>query len=166
METPANAIVFATGNNLKFSGDVIRRSLMCSMDAGVEQPELRDFKTDVLEDAWARRGELVAAGLTVLRAWRVADERLTLPAFGGFEDWSYRVREALVWLGRTDPCETQIKVRESDRSRDEPNRHGGAVEAAPCHGPGLHHSAGHKPSHHRFGLPQRPHGGRVISLGR
>ena len=119
VETPANAIVFATGNNLKFSGDVIRRTLMCSMDAGVERPELRDFKTDVVEETRARRGELVAAGLTVLRAWRVADERLNLPAFGGFEDWSYRVREALVWLDRIDPCETQTKVRDSDHSRDD-----------------------------------------------
>ena len=119
METPANAMVFCTGNNLTFSGDVIRRTLMCSMDAGVEQPELRDFKTDVVEEARDRRGELVAAGLTVLRAWRVADERLNLPAFGGFEDWSYRVREALVWLDRIDPCETLAKVRDSDPHRDD-----------------------------------------------
>jgi hypothetical protein len=119
VETPANAIVFATGNNLTFSGDVIRRTLMCSMDAGVERPELRDFETDVVEETRDRRGELVAAGLTVLRAWRVADERLNLPAFGGFEDWSYRVREALVWLDRTDPCETLAEVRESDPDRGE-----------------------------------------------
>jgi putative DNA primase/helicase len=111
--------VFATGNNLTFSGDVIRRTLMCSMDAGVERPELRDFKTDVVEEARDRRGELVAAGLTVLKAWRVADERLNLPAFGGFEDWSYRVREAMVWLDRTDPCETLAEVRESDPDRGE-----------------------------------------------
>jgi hypothetical protein len=67
IETQMNAMLFATGNNLAFSGDIIRRTLMCTMDAGVERPELRDFKTDVVEEAQDRRGELVVAGLTVLR---------------------------------------------------------------------------------------------------
>jgi len=107
VETPMNAMLFATGNNLTFSGDVIRRTLMCTMDAGCERPELRDFKTDAASEARERRGELVVAALTVLRAWHVADERLNLPAFGGFEDWSYRVREALIWLDRTDPAGPQ-----------------------------------------------------------
>ena len=119
IETPMNAMLFATGNNLTFSGDVIRRTLMCSMDAGVERPELRDFKTDVVAETQDRRGELVVAALTVLRAWHVADERLNLPAFGGFEDWSYRIREALIWLDRTDPCETVAEVRDSDPHRGE-----------------------------------------------
>jgi putative DNA primase/helicase len=119
IETPMNAMLFATGNNLTFSGDVIRRTLMCTMDAGVERPELRDFKVDVVGEAQDRRGELVSAGLTVLRAWHVADERLNLPAFGGFEDWSYRIREALIWLDRIDPCETLAEVRESDSHRGE-----------------------------------------------
>jgi hypothetical protein len=119
VETPMNAIVFATGNNLTFSGDVIRRTLMCSMDAGVERPELRTFSTDVVNEALGRRGELVAAALTVLRAWHVSGDRIDLPAFGSFEDWSYRVREALVWLDRTDPCETLAEVRNSDPQRGE-----------------------------------------------
>jgi hypothetical protein len=119
VETPMNAMLFATGNNLIFSGDVIRRSLMCTMDAGCERPELRAFKTDVAGDAKERRGELVVAALTVLRAWHVSGERINLPAFGGFEDWSFRVREALVWLDRTDPCETVTDVRESDPKRGE-----------------------------------------------
>jgi putative DNA primase/helicase len=110
---------FANWNNLTFSGDVIRRTLMCTMDAGCERPELRDFKTDAASEAKERRGELVVAALTVLRAWHVADERLNLPAFGGFEDWSCRVREALIWLDRTDPCETSVDVRDSDPYRGE-----------------------------------------------
>jgi len=92
---------------------------MCTIDAGVERPELRDFKTDVANEARNRRGELVVAVLTVLRAWHVAAERINLPGFGGFEDWSFRIREALVWLGRTDPCETLAEVRESDPNRGE-----------------------------------------------
>jgi hypothetical protein len=95
-ETPMNAMLYATGNNLTFSGDVTHRALMSTIDAGVEHPGLRAFKSDVIAEAQARRGELVIAALTVLRAWHVADERPNLPPpFGGFEDWSFRVREAL-----------------------------------------------------------------------
>jgi hypothetical protein len=119
IETPMNAMLFATGNNLTFSGDVIRRTLMCTMDAGCERPELRAFKIDAASEARERRVELVVASLTVLRAWHVAGERLNLPAFGSFEDWSYRVREPLIWLDRIDPCETVAEVRDSDPHRGE-----------------------------------------------
>jgi hypothetical protein len=37
VETPVNATVFATGNNLVIGGDAIRRTLMCAMDAGCER---------------------------------------------------------------------------------------------------------------------------------
>jgi len=120
IETPVNATIFATGNNLTIGGDLVRRVLLCSMDAGCERPELRVFKVNVIEIAQARRGELVVAALTVLRAWHVAapGDRLGLTPFGSFEEWSQRIREPLVWLGKVDPCETLIEVRNSDPYRD------------------------------------------------
>jgi hypothetical protein len=120
VETPVNATIFATGNNLTIGGDLVRRALLCSMDAGCERPELREFKVNAVEAAQARRGELVAAALTVLRAWHVMapNHRLGLTPFGSFEEWSQRIREPLVWLGKVDPCETLIEVRNSDPYRD------------------------------------------------
>jgi hypothetical protein len=117
VEVATSATVFATGNNLTIVGDLCRRSLMASLDAGVERPELREFGFDVLELARKRRGELVAAALTVLRAWHVArasGESVNVAALGGFVDWSRRAREPLLWLGEADPCDTAIKVRERD----------------------------------------------------
>ena len=166
VETPMNAMLFATGNNLTFSGDVIRRTLMCTMDAGCERPELRDFKTDAASEAKERRGELVVAALTVLRAWHVAGERLNLPAFGGFEDWSYRVREALIWLDRTDPCETLAEVRDSDPRRGELVT---VIEQWKQHlvpESDLHRAAGDRPRPGQFRLPQRADGGRYVSFWR
>jgi hypothetical protein len=116
-ETPANATLYATGNNLVLAGDVIRRALLCRMDALCERPELRAFGVNVLELAKQSRGELVAAALTVLRAWHVAGERITLAPFGSFEEWSQRIRSPLVWLGKTDPCETLAEIRENDPHR-------------------------------------------------
>jgi hypothetical protein len=117
VETPVNAAIFATGNNLTIVGDLTRRTLICALDAKCERPELRTFDTNVLETARTQRPRLVAAALTVLRAWHVADARVELPPFGGFESWSRRVRELLVWLDRTDPCDTVAKVREDDPKR-------------------------------------------------
>jgi hypothetical protein len=120
VETPVNATIFATGNNLTIGGDLVRRSLLCSMDAGCERPELRVFNVNAVEIAQARRGELVAAALTVLRAWHLAapNNPLNLSPFGSFEEWSHRIREALIWLARVDPCETLAEVRNSDPHRD------------------------------------------------
>ena len=52
----------------------------------------------------------------MLRGWHIAKsfEKVTLSAFGSFEDWSHRVREPLVWLDYADPCDTIRKIRNSD----------------------------------------------------
>jgi putative DNA primase/helicase len=117
VETPVNATIFATGNNLTIVGDLTRRTLVCSLDAHCERPELRIFRGNLLETLRAQRGQLVAAALTVLRAWHVSGESVDVSPFGSFDSWSHRVREPLVWLGRADPCETVIKVREDDPKR-------------------------------------------------
>ena len=119
-ETPVNATIFATGNNLTIGGDLIRRSLLCSMDAGCERPELRVFNVNAIEATKANRGELVAAALTVLRAWHLSAPGTgkSLLPFGSFEEWSQRIREPLVWLDRIDPCETLAEVRKNDPHRD------------------------------------------------
>jgi hypothetical protein len=38
--------VFATGNNIGFKGDMVRRGFVCTLEALDERPELREFKTD------------------------------------------------------------------------------------------------------------------------
>ena len=72
VETPVNAAMYATGNNLTIVGDLTRRTIVCSLDAHCERPELRTFGGNMLETVRVDRGRLVAAALTVLRAWHVA----------------------------------------------------------------------------------------------
>jgi hypothetical protein len=117
VETPVNATLFATGNNLVLAGDLVRRPLRCSMDAQCERPELHSFGVNAIEVAKQQRGELITAALTVLRAWHVAGQRVGLSTFGSFEQWSYRIRAPLVWLGKVDPCETLADIRENDPYR-------------------------------------------------
>src|SRR5262249_22236861 len=104
----------ATGNNIAVQGDMLRRVLACRMDAKCEKPAEREFKFDCETEALENRAELVAAGLTILRAYAVANERVEVTPFGSFEEWSRRVREPLVWLGRDDPYLTQETVKDSD----------------------------------------------------
>jgi putative DNA primase/helicase len=113
-DVPNNAMFYVTGNNLTLAGDLTRRSVVCRLDAGCERPELREFPSDPVEAAKERRAELVVAALTVLRAYFVAEDRVTITPLGSFEAWSRRVREAIVWLGRPDPCDTMASVRRAD----------------------------------------------------
>jgi Bifunctional DNA primase/polymerase, N-terminal len=111
---------FATGNNLVIANDLIRRTLLCQMDAGVERPELRAFKSDVLEVAYQHRSKLVCAILTILRAWHVPGAAVEVaPTLGSFQDWSFRVRSPLVWLDQIDPVQSMENVRETDPARAE-----------------------------------------------
>jgi hypothetical protein len=114
LRVPTTIAVSATGNNLTLGEDMNRRTLLCKIDAGVERPELRKFQRDVIAHVRRYRGELVTAALTVLRAWHVAGMPRQCDQLGGFEDWSRRVREVLIWLGRQDPCNTMEAVRERD----------------------------------------------------
>ena len=111
----SNAAIYATGNNLTFIGDMTRRSLLCSLDAKCERPELRQFDFDMIEEATNKRAELVVAGLTVLRAFVVAGRPpQNQSPFGSFEAWSKLVRAALIWAGEADPLETAEAIRAAD----------------------------------------------------
>jgi len=117
VDVPNASTFFANGNNLVVAGDLTRRTLLCQLDAGVEQPELRTFQHNVLETAHAERGKLVAAILTVLRAWHSAGTTVGVDPLGSFEQWSFRVRSPLLWLNHEDPCDSIEIVRENDPFR-------------------------------------------------
>ena len=110
----SRATVFGNGNNLQLTGDMTRRSLLCSMDSGVERPELRQFSFDPFRAVLADRGKYIAAALTVVRAYIVAGSPDPCPRLASFEQWSDRVRSAIVWLGRADPVETIETARADD----------------------------------------------------
>jgi hypothetical protein len=114
IEVPTTAMVSATGNNLMLVGDMSRRALLCQLDPGVERPELREFSFDPVQWAKDRRGEYVAAALTILLAYHIAGRPFQVAPLGSFADWSNWVRSALIWLGCADPCDTMEKVRKAD----------------------------------------------------
>jgi putative DNA primase/helicase len=108
------ALIVATGNNLIIKGDLIRRSVVCRLDPKVERPELRQFNYNPTADAKTNRGELVAAALTILRAYHVAGRPDRPPRLQSFEQWSDTVRAALMWLDAGDPVGTMDRLRKAD----------------------------------------------------
>jgi putative DNA primase/helicase len=103
-EIENTATILATGNNLVVCDDLVRRTLLCSLDAGVERPETREFRGNPVAEVQANRGAYVAACLTISRAHLAAGCPHELPPLASFGDWSRLVRSALVWLGCEDPA--------------------------------------------------------------
>lgn len=112
-------LFIANGNNLEFRADMSTRAILCTMDARLEKPETRKFSVDLRAEVPRRRGELVAAALTVLRAHAAAGRPGDLIPFGRFEEWSATVRAALVWAGEADPCATREAVSVGDSAKEE-----------------------------------------------
>ncbi|HEX4113636.1 MAG TPA: hypothetical protein VH020_13975 [Stellaceae bacterium] len=111
---PNTFALFANGNNMTIIGDMARRTLQCDLDARVERPELRRFDFEPVEFAKARRGEMVVAVLTIVRAWLTSGAQSAESPLGSYEEWSRMVREPLIWLGEQDPVESIEKIRKGD----------------------------------------------------
>jgi hypothetical protein len=118
-ECESHTAVYATGNNVTFKGDMVRRGLMCNLEALVERPELREFKKDPLDHAASHRGTYVAAVLTIVRAYRKAGAPRVCGPFGSYAAWSQMVRSPLVWLGEPDPIASMDAARVEDPVLDE-----------------------------------------------
>jgi len=116
----SDAIWIANGNGLTIGGDLSRRALKCTLDPKLERPERRNFEGDPVREAQLRRSELVAAGLTVLRAFHLHGKpgAKGLRPWAGFGQWSSLVRGALVWLGMSDPLDSADQLQADDPERE------------------------------------------------
>lgn len=109
--------VFANGNNLSAPADLVRRTLVCRLDANMENPEEREFDFNPVRNVLSDRGRYVAACLTIGRAYIVAGSPDKCRQLASFERWSDLVRSAIVWLGMPDPCQSMDLARSEDPIR-------------------------------------------------
>ena len=114
LDLPTTITVMATGNNLVIKGDLVRRALVCRLDAQTERPELREFNFSPIQTVTDNRPTLVSAGLTIMRAYIAAGRPNQGPPLGSFEEWCRMVRDPLLWLGEADPTSTIERTRASD----------------------------------------------------
>src|SRR5262249_8590525 len=113
---PTCTTFLGTGNNLVVSGrDMVRRVQRCRIDPGMERPEERKFDYVLLDRVMERRAKLVAAALTIIRAYIAAGcAPQSMAPYGGFEEWRRMVRAPVVWLGCGDPCGSRDEVEDTD----------------------------------------------------
>jgi hypothetical protein len=100
---------YATGNNVAVHADTSRRVCHIRLESPEERPEERsEFRhSDLLAWVGEHRPRLLAAALTILRAYFVAGRpRQELTPWGSFDGWSRLVRSAVVWAGLPDPRAT------------------------------------------------------------
>jgi putative DNA primase/helicase len=112
------ACIYATGCNITVRGDLVRRTLLCSIDPNEEAPEKRTFKRNPYQEILADRGKYIAAVMTIVRAYLAAGEppveSTKLVSFGA---WSRFVQKPLIWLGRADPVKSVAISEEADPDR-------------------------------------------------
>jgi putative DNA primase/helicase len=111
LRLPTNSLFVITGNNLVFAGDLCQRVLKTRLVPDVARPDQREFDRDIVEYIIENRGKLVAAILTLIRAYICAGEPdVGVKPFREFKLWSSFVQKPLVWLGYADPCASQVDL--------------------------------------------------------
>lgn len=120
---PVRFVTLITGNNLHWRSDLGRRVISIQLDPKCENPEdRRGFRhPNLLEHVRRTRPELVAAALTILRAYVVAGKPSHgEPAMGSFYEWDALIRGAIIWASGKDPCAGIQRIREQgDEDRDQ-----------------------------------------------
>jgi hypothetical protein len=102
---PWRAVLAFTGVNVRFIGQMARRTLIARIESRLERPQDRaDFKhPELLSWITEHRARLVIAALTVLRAYIAKGSPDTgCKRWGSFEEWSRLIPHAIVFAGGPD----------------------------------------------------------------
>ncbi len=117
-DVPWNTVLYCTGNNLGLRGDALRRVVPCRLESPEVSPEERtEFRhPDLLGYIREHRGDLVAAGLTILRGYVVGGRPKPEPKLPSmdFRAWAGLIRHAIYWAIGEDPCEGRKELKEND----------------------------------------------------
>jgi hypothetical protein len=99
-------LILGSGNNVGPVRDLLRRVLTIHLDPRCAAPATISYRGSPVDKVRQRRGEYVAAVLTIIEAWRKADSPRaqvdSIASFGGA--WSDYCRYPLIWLGLPDPA--------------------------------------------------------------
>jgi hypothetical protein len=99
---PQKCTWIATGNNIRLGGDLPRRCYWIRLDSRMSRPWTRTgFRhTELIRWVREHRGDLLAALLTLARAWFAAGQPpADVPTLGSFENWSKVVGGILAHAG-------------------------------------------------------------------
>lgn len=102
---PIRTTFIGSGNNIQLGGDLPRRCVWIRMNAKMARPWLRDTRKfkhpNLLEWVQTKRSSIIAAMLTIARAWVVAGRPgiATAPSLGSYESWCGILDGILNYMG-------------------------------------------------------------------
>jgi putative DNA primase/helicase len=118
LKVACRALVLCTANNAAIRVDLLRRSLPVRIVVASENPELRRFDFDPVEEALRNRHELLSAAFTVTLAWLQEREleanKPHRKPLGSFEEWADIVAGAVSWLTGKNPIDLIEERKERD----------------------------------------------------
>lgn len=99
-------LVLITGNNIEFTGDMLRRVLKCRLDTQLQDPYTRHFFFIPFQYIKNHRYKLVTAGLTIIKVYFESEyfqsnHYKNKGQLASFEDWDKLVRQPILWLSDT-----------------------------------------------------------------
>lgn len=98
------AMLIVTGNNLQLAGELPRRFLTCRLDRQIENPLEYAFPRDAMKEIIKRRGELVRAGLIIIRGYLQSEDHksggVAKDKLASFNDWDTLARQPVAWLAQ------------------------------------------------------------------
>jgi len=103
LELPNHATLVATGNNVRASSELVKRTVPIRLQPATDEPEARrDFRHPDLPAYVQRQRRAVLAALTgMIEAWRAAGQPLAAVPLGGFEEWARVIGGILTVSGWT-----------------------------------------------------------------
>lgn len=126
VDTPLLATWWATANNVEVAADLIRRVLHIRLSVMSDHPEDRTgpdegrtWKYPNLDGHVAQHYRRYRAdALTILAGYCTAGRPVEpVKPFGSFEGWSALVRQAVLWAGCADPCDTRRRLAEASDTK-------------------------------------------------
>ncbi|HML53142.1 MAG TPA: hypothetical protein PKC79_03525 [Solidesulfovibrio magneticus] len=124
ISVPTRILVVFNGNNVALQGDLCRRVLTCQIDPQMEEPWRRKFDLDPRQYCKDNRLEMIASGLTILRAGMQMGER-PHDRTASFEDWSDIARPAVALIRElnnmdvTDPVDSIHNAYQHEPGRED-----------------------------------------------
>lgn len=116
--SPAKFTWIATGNNVRVSEDMVRRSVHARLDQdkakvwGWVGEKAAEVALNRIRDEPKARAEIISAALSLLK--HVRETGATLPRLSNFEGWSAGPREVACLVMGADPVATQARLRQND----------------------------------------------------
>jgi hypothetical protein len=114
-------LFLGTGNNVGPIRDMSRRVVTIRLHPLTATPATLSYKGDPAKLVRERRGQYVAAALTIISAWKLAgspkSDVCSIASYDGL--WNDLCRQPLLWLGLPDPATSLIAQVQHDPDQDD-----------------------------------------------